>query len=161
MTDLKRAKALAQRRVVVESIDPSIDGGRFAAKAVAGRTFRVECDAFADGHDVVRCELPLRPSGGQWAASEMDYLVNDRWSAEVIPERIGPHEYRVLAWRDPFAAWRRDTGKKIAANQNVDTEAEEGRQIVRRAPGPSPPDPARKRLSERRTAGRHGWASRV
>ena len=133
MTDLKRAKALAQRRVVIEGIDPEIDGGRFAAKAVAGRTFRVECDAYADGHDVVRCELHLRPAGGAWQAKEMAFVVNDRWAAEIAPTAIGPHEYRILAWRDPFAAWRRDTGKKIAANQNVDTEAEEGRQIVKRA----------------------------
>jgi hypothetical protein len=44
---------LAANRVVIESVSPEIDGGRFPAKAAVGDCFTVEADIFADGHDKI------------------------------------------------------------------------------------------------------------
>jgi starch synthase (maltosyl-transferring) len=40
-----------RRRVVVEHLRPSVDGGEFPAKATRGLPLRVSARAFADGHD--------------------------------------------------------------------------------------------------------------
>jgi starch synthase (maltosyl-transferring) len=39
---------------------PSVDGGRFAVKRVAGERLEVEAHCFADGHDVLRVQLLWR-----------------------------------------------------------------------------------------------------
>ena len=46
------AEALSQR-VVVEQIEPEIDGGRFPIKRTIGETVDVSATIFADGHDVL------------------------------------------------------------------------------------------------------------
>ena len=42
-----------QRRIVIESVAPEVDGGRFPIKRTPGETVTVEADVFADGHDIV------------------------------------------------------------------------------------------------------------
>jgi starch synthase (maltosyl-transferring) len=48
------------RRVVIERIEPSVDGGRFPVKRTIGETVEVTADVFADGHDVVVARLRER-----------------------------------------------------------------------------------------------------
>jgi len=57
------------RRVVVDSIRPEIDGGRFPIKRTVGETVQVEATIFADGHDVIAAVVRdrRRQSGvGSW-----------------------------------------------------------------------------------------------
>ena len=42
-----------RQRVVIETVTPQVDGGRFAAKRTIGDTVRVEADIFTDGHDSI------------------------------------------------------------------------------------------------------------
>ena len=128
-----RLEALAERRIAIEGIDPEIDGGRFPARAVAGRPFTVEADVFCDGHEVTRAALVYWAEGSPPAEEEMTYLVNDRWRATVTLPRIGPWRYTIIGWRDLFAHWRKDTAKKIAAGLDVTLETEEGRIHVKEA----------------------------
>ena len=130
----ERLEALAGRRVAIEGVDPEINAGRFAAKCVAGRPMRIEADAFSDGHEVIRVAALWRPEGADgWSEVEMAQIVNDRWGCEITVPEPGYHEYTVIAWRDLFGAWHRDTAKKIAAGQDVGVEAEEGRLLVKAA----------------------------
>jgi starch synthase (maltosyl-transferring) len=55
------------RRVMVENIRPSVDGGRFPIKRTAGETVAVTADIFADGHDVIVAVLRDRPVGVETA----------------------------------------------------------------------------------------------
>ncbi len=50
----------APARVVIESVRPQVDGGRYPVKRVVGEEVQVEADVFADGHDAVFCELLLQ-----------------------------------------------------------------------------------------------------
>jgi len=123
---------LAANRMAIEAIDPEIDGGRFAAKTVEGAPFTVTADLFGDGHEVFGAAVRWRETGSKdWHEVPMRHLVNDRWTATFHFERIGPHAFTIVAWRDVFATWRRDTRKKIAAAQNVDVEIEEARLLLR------------------------------
>jgi starch synthase (maltosyl-transferring) len=42
--------ALAMPRIAIESLDPVVEQGRFAAKAIVGTPVRVSAVIFADGH---------------------------------------------------------------------------------------------------------------
>ncbi len=101
-------------RVVIESVEPSVDGGRFAVKRVAGDTVVVEADCFADGHDVVACQLLWRREGAKaWDIEPMLALGNDRWRASFRVDSIGAWQYTVRAWVDPFLSWRHDFERRI------------------------------------------------
>ena len=156
-------RELASRRIAIEAIDPEIDGGRFAARCVAGRPLRIECDAFCDGHDVMRAALRWRARGArQWHEVEMAHIVNDRWGAEITVPAPGPYEYTFVAWRDLFGDWHRGTVKKLAAGQECAVEAEEGRLLVAAAEAARPAREHRaplKALAKR--AGQGGLSARL
>src|SRR4051794_20649996 len=67
-------------RVIIESVAPEIDGGRFPIKRIVGEQVVVEADVFTDGHDAISCVLLYRKdSDPEWSATPMAALVNDRW----------------------------------------------------------------------------------
>jgi starch synthase (maltosyl-transferring) len=65
-------------------------------------------------------------------------VVNDRWSASFLLERVGRHVFRIIAWPDRYATWRDELEKKHAAGLDVTLELEEGRLLLEDiAPGVS------------------------
>ena len=124
---------LAAARIAIEGVDPAIDCGRFAAKAIVGVPVEVRADVFSDGHEVICAALLHGRPGETPQRTRMTYLVNDRWTASFTPTEIGRMTYTIEAWRDLFATWSRDTAKKTAAGQDVTLEAEEGRLLVAEA----------------------------
>ena len=124
-----RARDLAATRVAIEGVSPEIDGGRFAAKAVAGRPMTVAADVFCDGHEVIGAAV-LSGQGKASVETPMTHDVNDRWTAEVTFDAVGPAWFAVVAWRNVFGTWARDTAKKVAAGQDVTVEIAEARAIL-------------------------------
>ena len=103
-------------RVVIERVTPSVDDGRFPVKRVLGDAIRVEADCFGDGHDVVACALLWRKGGAaDWQRTPMRPLGNDRWHASFVVDALGPWEYTVCAWVDPFLSWRSDFKRRVDA----------------------------------------------
>ena len=49
--------------VVIENLQPLIDGGRYPIKRIVGEDLVVEADIFKDGHDVVAAILKWRVLG--------------------------------------------------------------------------------------------------
>ncbi len=130
-------------RVVIEDLRPSVDGGRFPIKRVVGERVVVECDAFADGHDELAVRLRHRPPGsGEWLEVPMEPLGNDRYKGAFPVERIGRHEYGVVAWIDRFATWRRDLERRLEAGQDVSVDLLIGADILRAALDNAPAIPA-------------------
>lgn len=131
---------LAASRIAIENVSHEIDGGRFPAKAVVGETTAIEADIFSDGHDVIAAALRWRRVGAdRWTEVPMAALGNDRWVAEIVFAEMGAHEFQLVAWRDLFASWRRDTLKKHEAGLDVTLETVEGERLVEAAVGePSP-----------------------
>jgi len=101
-------------RAVIESITPSLDGGRFPVKRIVGDAVVVEADCFADGHDVVACDLKWRRAdAAAWASRPMKPLGNDRWRADFAVDAIGVWQYTVHARVDPFLSWRHDFARRV------------------------------------------------
>jgi starch synthase (maltosyl-transferring) len=121
-----RLQELASKRLAIEGIDPQIDGGRFAAKAVAGWPLLVEADVFGDGHEVIGAGVMTYDG----TLVPMAKGVNDRWSAEVTFPANGPAGFSILAWRDVWGTWMHDTSRKLEAGQDVSVEMQEAVQIL-------------------------------
>src|SRR5690349_4663076 len=103
----------APARVVIESVRPQVDCGRYPVKRAVGEDVLVEADVFTDGHDAVVAELLWKFSGEQgWQRIGMEFLGNDHWRAAFLVERLGIYEYTVRAWTDPFLTWQRDLAKR-------------------------------------------------
>ena len=66
------------KRVVIESVSPEIDGGRYPVKRVVGDDVTVEADVFADGHDVVVCFLLHRHAEDKDWQREKQRLLRSR-----------------------------------------------------------------------------------
>ena len=105
-----------RRRVVIEEIQPQIDGGRYPAKRVVGDTVTVTAAIFSDGHDHVAARLLYRPaSAKKWMSVPFAAPDNDVWSAEFVVDKMGPWQFTVEAWVDHFDTWVSDLGKRIGA----------------------------------------------
>jgi starch synthase (maltosyl-transferring) len=101
-------------RAVIDAVLPIVDGGRFAAKRIAGEALAVEAHCFTDGHDKIRVVLRWNMIGSANAGYEIDMQAqaNDVWSAEFTPPSPGRYQYTVMAWVDHFESWRRELERR-------------------------------------------------
>jgi starch synthase (maltosyl-transferring) len=122
------------RRVIIEGVEPCVDGGRFPAKRSVGQDLTVEADIFTDGHDKLAAVLRHRHlPDGTWYEIPMEPETNDRWSATFTVTELGCYEYTIEAWIDHFASWLDGLEKKVDADQPVDSELLEGAELARQA----------------------------
>ena len=123
-----------RKRVVIESVEPQIDAGRYPIKRIAGDTVEVEADVFADGHDHVAARLLFRfEQVPGWSAVAMRELGNDRWRGEFPVSRVGEYFYTIAGWIDHFDTWRSDLEKRIAAGQEIGVDLLNGAKLVEEA----------------------------
>ncbi|HYP12724.1 MAG TPA: maltotransferase domain-containing protein, partial [Bryobacteraceae bacterium] len=133
-TQLNQPQKDGRSRIIIESVEPQVDSGRFAAKRVAGDIVTVEADVFTDGHDAVSAVLRFRRlSESEWSEIEMQHISNDRWRAEFTVAEIGVYEFTVAGWVDGFKTWHRDLLKRIAASQDAPVDYLIGADLIDRA----------------------------
>ncbi len=120
-------RAQGEGRVVIEAVTPELDGGRSAVKRIVGEDLTVEADIFSDGHEIIAAAIHSRVVGTtEWREDPMVFVDNDRWAGRFPLERNARYEFTLVAWRDPFASWMRDTIKKRDAGVDVRLETIEG-----------------------------------
>jgi starch synthase (maltosyl-transferring) len=123
-----------QPRIAIEAISPTVDGGRFPVKRIAGDTVTVEADIFADGHEVLGAELRWRAlDTPEWSTMRMGPPSNDRWRGTFPLLRPGRHVFAIEAWWDHFATFRRDLATKREAGLDLALEIAEGRLLLQHA----------------------------
>jgi len=120
-----------RKRVMIEGVNPEIDGGRYPIKRTVGETVEVGADIFADGHDAISAVLLHRKeTESQWTETPMEFLVNDRWKGFFVVNEIGRYVYTLESWVDHFQTWQRDLVKKVDAGQDVSVDLRVGAEIV-------------------------------
>ena len=123
-----------RKRVVIESVEPEIDAGRYPIKRIVGDAVEVEADIFADGHDHVAARLLFRfAETTTWTIIPMRPLGNDRWRGEFPVAQVGESLYTIAGWIDHFDTWRSDLEKRIAAGQDIGVDLLNGAQLVEQA----------------------------
>src|SRR4051812_34292443 len=141
-----RLPRAARRRVIIERLQPEIDGGRFAIKRTPGESVVVTADIFADGHDllagVLKHRLVRKPDSGDhdaaepaWTDTPLAPLDNDSWTGSFVVEHVGRYEYTVEAWIDRFGSWLKALIAKAEAGQDVTSELLEGAELIQVAAG--------------------------
>jgi starch synthase (maltosyl-transferring) len=122
--------------VVIERVEPEVDGGRFPIKRTVGEEVRVRADIYADGHDLLGAMLLYRTAGeSAWVEAPMRMVNNDRWGARFRVETLGRYVYTIVAWVDAFRTWSADLQKRAAAGQDIAVDMLIGADIVRAAAG--------------------------
>src|SRR5580692_354674 len=117
--------------IIIEDVMPSVDGGRYPAKRIAGEPCVVEADIFRDGHQVLRAAIKWRRKQDEaFDEAPMTALDNDRWRGEFIPTDNARYVFTIEAWTDLFASWLGDFTKKVKAAQPVASDVLEGIALV-------------------------------
>jgi starch synthase (maltosyl-transferring) len=120
--------AEGRKRVIIEDIQPQIDGGRYPVRRILGDRVDLSAAIFSDGHDHVAAQLLYRhESEPHWHTTSMMALPNDFWSASFTVNKLGTWIYTIQAWVDHFDTWTADLKKRLDAQ-------------------PDPSDPAKKDL---------------
>src|ERR1700756_1422740 len=121
--------------VVIENLQPLLDGGDYPIKRIIGEDLAVEADIFKDGHDVVAAVLKWRILGKRaWRETAMNFVDNDRWRGVCTIYDEAIHEYTVEAWTDTFRSWQSEFVKKFEGGiSDLQSEALEGSAIVEAA----------------------------
>ena len=119
-------------RVYIENVTPSVDGGRYPAKATAGDAITVGADLISDGHDLLRAVARYAPAGSDhWVEAELQHdPFRDRWEGTISPDSLGLWHLNIEAFTDHFGTWRRDLKKRVDAGQDVDVELLVGANII-------------------------------
>ncbi|WP_058545642.1 alpha-1,4-glucan--maltose-1-phosphate maltosyltransferase [Pseudomonas fluorescens] len=128
---LSLSQALLLPRIAIENTMPVIDGGQFAAKAVAGQDVTVTSKVFADGHDKLAVRIRWRALHDEaWNSEVMSDLGNNGWRGQFnVPEQ-GRYVFCIEAWIDQFASFRYELEKKFGAGVPISLELQEGRNQV-------------------------------
>lgn len=125
--------------ILIESVTPQIDCGRYPVKREVGDVVEVEADIFRDGHEKIAAVVQYRVQGDpDWMEAEMAFIDNDRWGGAFTVDRNALWEYTIVAFPDAFATWREEIGKKLAAEVDVASELIEGRAILQEIAGRAP-----------------------
>jgi starch synthase (maltosyl-transferring) len=114
-------------RVIIENVQPLVDGGLYPAKRTVGETVQVSASIFGDGHDHIRASVLYKKDGAtKWNSIELQPTYNDEWQATFKVEEHGKYVFTIHAWIDHFDTWYDGFKKKAAAKVDVKVELMEG-----------------------------------
>jgi len=123
-----------RKRVLIENVRPLIDSGLYPLKREPGDEVRVTADLFRDGHQKICAWVEYRPTGRKkWQRVPM-LCVNpglDIWEAVFNVDKTGSYEYLVVAYCEDYGTWVADTGKKVEAKTEYDSDILEGIAMAR------------------------------
>ena len=89
-------------RILIEAVEPELDGGRYPVKRVAGEVFTVQADIFRDGHDLIAAVLRPRREGEEPLESFADAVAAEE--ERLVPERARAFaDERYNSW--PIGCW--------------------------------------------------------
>lgn len=139
-------QAASADRIAIEDIRPSVEGGRFAAKADVNQPVNVSAVILADGHDVLAAAVRWRcrpqddsvvlEDEDEWQFMPMSLvrpLGNDIWEATFTPSTVGLHDFVIEAWWDRYGTYHYELSKKYGAGVPIALELREGKQHLEHA----------------------------
>ena len=87
-----------QARVIIENVQPQVDGGNYPSKFTVGEQVRVSADIFGDGHDHIRAQVLYRlETKESWSTLELKHQSNDNWAASFQATEKGYYLLTVRA----------------------------------------------------------------
>ncbi|WP_061961806.1 alpha-1,4-glucan--maltose-1-phosphate maltosyltransferase [Demequina flava] len=126
---------LSVGRIPVVGVGPSLEEGRWAARAVVGEAVPIWATIFREGHDSEGATVVVtRPDGKRDSVPmPLKDFGNAQYETTYIPYLEGMHTFRVEAWSDPYATWAHAAELKVAAGVDVQLMLDEGVDVLTRA----------------------------
>lgn len=131
---MRKSKPETWSPIIIEAVQPEVDGGRYPIKREVGDRLEVSADIFKEGHDVLAAVLRYRTmKEANWHEAVMSHVDNDRWAGHVFLHENTRYRYTIGAFTNTFESWRQEVTKKSQANEPIESELLEGRALVERA----------------------------
>lgn len=122
-----------QSRVIIENVQPQVDGGHYPSKYTVGEFVKVSADIFGDGHDHIRAQvLYKKETNESWSTLELRHQSNDNWTASFQVTEKGFYFFTIRAWVDHLETWHDGFKKKAEAAVDVKVELMEGAGYLKR-----------------------------
>ena len=123
------------RPILIEHVEPAVDGGRYPCKRVVGDRLQVSADILKEGHDLLDAVILYRARDeSRWHEAPMRLVDDDRWTGQFLLERNTRYAYTIEAWTDAFGSWVAEIERRVAAGQtDLGSELLEGVELVRAA----------------------------
>lgn len=122
-----------RKRIIIEKIRPLVDNGAYPIRREQGDMLQVTADVFRDGHQKVCAWVEYRSAGRKnWLKVKMDCTNPglDIWETSFLVDKLGFYEYRIAAYCEDFGTWLSDTGKKVEANTDFNSDLLEGMALL-------------------------------
>jgi starch synthase (maltosyl-transferring) len=127
-------KSDGKRRVIITNVSPTVESGRYTAKAVSGDKITFTADVFGDGHDVIAASIYFRQQGlDNVEELPMTLINNDHWEVAHVFKQTGRFEFWVEGWEDHYGNWKHGLIKKYEAGQDLTVELQIGVALLQKA----------------------------
>lgn len=124
---------MTKSRVIIENVQPQVEGGLYPAKRTVSERIDVSAHIFTDGHDHIRAEVLYKGvKDKEWIILELVNQGNDEWLASFYPTGKGEYQFIIQAWIDHFETWYDGFVKKANAKVEVQLELLEGAAFLKR-----------------------------
>ncbi|WP_152650487.1 alpha-1,4-glucan--maltose-1-phosphate maltosyltransferase [Demequina aurantiaca] len=132
---MEHSSDMSVGRIPIVGVQPSLEEGRWPAKAVVGEAVPITATIFREGHDAEGATVVVTVPGGveQIIPMPLDDFGNSRYQASFVPQHEGPHLFRVEAWSNPYATWAHAAELKVTAGVDVQLMLDEGVEVLTRA----------------------------
>ena len=122
--------------LIIEHVEPELDGGRYPVKRIVGDTLEVTADIFKEGHDTIAGILRCKVHGEKhWQEVPMHHVDNDRWTGSFVLSENTRYLYTIGAYIKSFETWRAELIKKHGVVPDLSSELLEGEAQLKDAMG--------------------------
>ena len=122
-------------RLPILGITPTVEAGRWPAKAIVGEVIPFSAVVFREGHDALGVELLLTSPTGTQTTHRMTAGApgSDRWHTAVQLGEQGAYRFQIRAFSDEFETWHHNAEVKLAVGVDEELMMLEGIRLLTRA----------------------------
>ena len=122
-------------RLPILGVKPSVEAGRWPAKAFKGEVIPFTANVFREGHDALGVELLLTDPNGKQQVHRMKpgALGSDLWHTKVQLNDQGLWKFQIRAFADDYETWHHNSSVKLAVGVDEELMMLEGIALFTRA----------------------------
>lgn len=122
-------------RIPIIGVMPTVDLGRWPAKAYEGEVLPFSATVFREGHDSTAAEVVLTAPSGKLTVVRMwsGAPGTDRWHATAQLNEVGNYSFQIRAFGDDYETWHHNAQVKLAAGIDQELMLLEGVALFTRA----------------------------
>jgi starch synthase (maltosyl-transferring) len=122
-------------RLPILGVKPSVEGGRWPAKAFEGELIPFSANVFREGHDALGVELLLTDPAGNLKTQRMSAGApgSDLWHTKVQLNDQGMWKFQIRAFADDYETWHHNASIKLAVGVDEELMMLEGIALFTRA----------------------------